>query len=86
MGGIIMKYRICRRYSSLAGTWYIIQKRTLFGWHTLNISFHNLYLANKYIDEVKFRDKICETPLEWDKNKKIFYEKYPYKRNLIRVK
>ena len=28
----------------------------------------------------------CETPLEWNKKKQRFYEKYPCKTNLIRVK
>ena len=84
---IPMKYRVCRRYSPLAGTWYIIQKQTLFGWHTLNISFANLHFANKYLpNEVKLRDEICETPLEWNKKKQRFYEKYPSKTNLIGVK
>lgn len=83
----MMKYRVFRRYSPLAGTWYIIQKRTLFVWHTLNISFANLHSANEYLtNEVKFRDEICETPLEWNKKKQRFYEKYPCKTNLIRVK
>lgn len=81
------RYRVCRRYSPLAGTWYVIQKRTLFGWHTLNISFDNLRTANQYIDhDVMIRDEICETPLEWGKKKRRFYEKYPCKTNLIRVK
>ena len=62
-----MKYRVCRRYSPHADTWYVIKKRTLFGWHTLNISFHNIDLANQYLDKVKFRDEICETSLEWNK-------------------
>lgn len=78
-----MKYRVCRRYSPSAGTWYVIQKRTLFGWHTLNISFHNLDLANQYLDEVKLRDEICETPLEW---RGRFCEIYPCETNFIRVK
>ena len=81
-----MKYRVYRRYSPYAGTWYVIKKRTLFGWHTLNISFNNLYLANQYLNEVKFKNEICETPLEWYKKKQRFYEKYLCKTNLIRVK
>ena len=81
-----MKYRVCQRYSPLAGTWYVIQKRTLFGWHTLNISFSSLLYANQYLNEVKFKDEICETPLEWYKEKHKFYERYPCKTNLIRVK
>ena len=80
-----MKYRVCRRYSPSAGTWYVIQKRTLFGWHTLNISFQNLDLANQYFDEVKSRDEICETPLEWSRKEQRFYEIYPRKTNLIKV-
>ena len=81
-----MKYRICRRYSPLAGTWYIIQKRTLFGWHTLNISFNSLLYANQYLNEVKSKNEICETLLEWYKNKNKFYEIYSCKTSLIRVK
>ena len=82
-----MKYRICRRYSLLAGgTWYVIQKRTLFGWHTLNINFINLFYANKYLDQIIFKNEICETPLEWNKKKQRFYEKYPCKTNFIKVK
>lgn len=80
------RYRICRRYSPSAGTWYVIQKRTLFGWHTLNISFNDLHMANSYIDGMTNEDEICETLLEWDEKKQRFYEKYPCKTNLIRVK
>ena len=75
-----MKYRVCQRYSPLAGTWYVIQKRTLFGWHTLNISFANLHLANDYLDGVKFRDEICETPLEWSKRNRGFMKSIRVKR------
>lgn len=80
------RYRICRRYSPLAGTWYVIQKRTLFGWHTLNISFDNLHMANQYLDEVEFQDEICETPLEWSKKQERFYEKNHCGTKLIRVR
>ena len=81
-----MKYRVCRRYSPHAGTWYVIKKRTLFGWHTLNISFHNIDLANQYLDKVKFRNKIRKTPLVWNSKERRFCEIYPCKNNLIRVK
>lgn len=81
-----MKYRVCRRYSPSAGIWYVIQKRTLFGWHTLNISFHNLDLANQYFDKVKSRDEIYETPLEWSRKEQRFYDIYPYKTYFIKVK
>ena len=86
MGGIVMKYRICRRYSPSAGIWYVIQKRILFEWHTLNISFHNLDLANQYLNKVKLQDEIRETPLEWNKKKQRFYDIYPCKANFIKVK
>lgn len=81
-----MKLRICRRYSPLSETWYVIQKRTLFGWHTLNISFDSLHMANKYLDEIGYRDEICETPLKWSEKKQRFYEEYPCKTNLIKVR
>lgn len=80
------KYRICRRFSPLSGTWHVIQKRTLFGRHTLNISFNDLHRANSYIDDMAIEDEICETPLEWNKKKREFYENYPCKTNVIRVK
>lgn len=81
-----MKIRICQRYSPLAGTWYVIQKKILFRWHTLNISFGNLHMANQYLDEVKYKHRLCETPLKWSKKKEKFYEEYPCKTKLIRVK
>ena len=84
------KYRICRRYSPLSGTWYVIQKkRLLFGWHTLNITFDELHMANQYLElikEVERKDDICETPLIWSEKKSEFVEKYPCKTNLIKVR
>lgn len=85
------KYRICRRYSPSSGTWYIIQKkRLLFGWHTLNITFDELYMANQYLGLIKTgaesNDEICETPLIWNEKKGEFIEKYPCTTNLIKVK
>lgn len=84
-----MKYRICRRYSPLSGTWYVIQKkRLLFGWHTLNITFDELHMANQYLQinkEVE-KDDICETPLIWNEKKGEFVEKYPCETNLIKVR
>lgn len=85
-----MKYRICRRYSSLSGTWYVIQKkRLLFGWHTLNIIFDELHMANQYLElikEVERKDDICETPLIWNEKKQEFCEVYPCQTNLIKVR
>lgn len=84
------KYRICRRYSPLSGTWYVIQKKgLLFGWHTLNINFDELSMANQYLEfikEGKRNDDICETPLIWNENKGEFVETYPCKTNLIKIK
>lgn len=88
---MIKKYRISRRYSPSSGTWYVIQKkRLLFGWHTLNIIFDELHVANQYLEliknGVKRKDDICETPLIWNEKKGEFFEKYPCKTNLIKVK
>lgn len=85
------KYRICSRYSPSSGTWYVIQKkRLLFGWHTLNIIFNKLHMANKYLEllikEVERKDDICETPLIWNEKKSEFIEIYPRETNVIKVK
>lgn len=85
------KYKIYRRYSPLSGTWYIIKKRTFFGWHTLNLCFDELEMANQYLrDELNgYNDnednEICETPLIWNKKEQKYVEKYPCKTNLIKV-
>lgn len=85
-----MKYRICRRYLPLSGTWYVIQKkRLLFGWHTLNITFDKLHMANQYLElikELKKERDICETPLIWNEKKSEFVEIYPCETNVIKVK
>lgn len=62
------------------------RKKLLFSWHTLNISFSNLNLANQYLDEVKVRNEICENPLEWNEKEQRFIKTYPCKANFIRVK
>lgn len=84
------KYRICRRYSPSAGTWYVVQKkRWLFGWHTLNIVFDELCMANQYLKYnifAKQKGDLCETPLIWNEKKGEFVEKYPCETNLIKVK
>lgn len=86
-----MKYRICRRYSPSSGTWYVIQKkRLLFGWHTLNITFDELRMANQYLKLIKkgveIKDDMCETPLIWNEKKSEFVEIYPCETNVIKVK
>ena len=86
---MIKKYRICRRYSPSSGTWYVIQKkRLLFGWHTLNITFDELHMANQYLELIKEirKDGICETPLIWNEKKGEFVEIYPCETNVIKVK
>lgn len=74
------KYRICRRYTPEAGTWYIVQRKRLFGWHTYNISFHDVSMAQRFVKNIDYElmfAKILETPLEYDKHKRKFIEKYP---------
>ena len=43
-------------------------------------------MANQYLDKVKSRDEICETPLEWSRKEQRFYDIYPCKTNFIKVK
>ena len=61
-----MKYRICRRYSLMSGTWYVIQKRILFWWYTYNIIFEDSNRANKILESrlegYKKKEPNCETP------------------------
>ena len=87
---MMKKYRICRRYSPSAGTWYVVQKkRWLFGWHTLNIVFDELCMANQYLEcsiFAKQKGELCETPLIWNEKKQMFCEVYPCETNLIKVK
>lgn len=53
----------------MSGTWYVIQKRRMFWWHTLNIVFDDLGYAIRYLHELDEKDDFCETPLVWDKTK-----------------
>jgi hypothetical protein len=64
----------------------IQKKRLLLGWHTLNITFNELYMANQYLEEIEIEHDICETPLIWNEKKCKFVEKYPCKTNLIKVR
>lgn len=67
-----MKYRICRCYSPLVGTWYIIQKKVLFWWKTLPFAFDDLFYANQFLNIKDKKEEILITPLYFDKKRKIF--------------
>lgn len=72
----------------MAGTWYIIQKKILFWWHTYNVSFNDIIMANQFVEDIEYnkQNKIWESPLEWSKKKKRFYLKYPLRTKLIKIK
>ena len=83
-----MKRRICRRYNPSLGTWYVIQKKVLFWWHTYNIFFHTVKEANQYLKYAGLKsERICETPLDFTGGEFVdpwFNAKYyPY---MIRLK
>ena len=82
------KYRICERYSPSVGTWYVIQKKILFWWHTYNVSFHDIKMANQFVRDIEYhkQKKICESPLKWSKKNKRFYLEYPLSTKLIKFK
>lgn len=84
-----MKYKIYRRYTPIIGTWYVIKKRRfIFWWCTYNTIFYDLDIANEILksilDGYDEKEKICETPLIYKKEKEKFIEKYPCKTNLIK--
>lgn len=80
------KYRICQRYSPSVGTWYVIQKKILFWWHTYNVSFNDLKMSNQFLSDIEYnkQNKICESPLKWSKKNKRFYLEYPLSTQLIK--
>lgn len=76
------KYRICRRYSPSSGTWYVVQKKRLFGWHTYNISFREVSMAQQFIDDIDYElmfATMVETPLIWNRHTRRYIEQYPCK-------
>lgn len=85
---MVTKYRICQRYYPFSGTWYVVQKKILFWWHTYNVSFDDIKMANQFVRDIEDnkQDEICESPLEWSKKNKRFYLKYPLKTKLIKIK
>ena len=83
------KYRICRRYTPEAGTWYVVQKKRLFGWHTYNISFREVSMAQQFIDNIDYAllfATMVETPLVYNKRARKFIEKCPYLSYNVKVK
>lgn len=81
-----IKYRICRRYAPITGTWYVIQKKILWWWHTYKINFNKLSEANNVMIDMlngdNINDEICETPLIYKNGK--YVEEYPCKTNCIK--
>lgn len=82
-----MKYRICRCYNPIVGTWYVVQKRILFWWRTLPFAFDKLSMANQFIDVKNNKEEICITPLSYNDLSFEFEERYGYdKTNVIKVR
>lgn len=84
-----IKYRICRRYSPSSGTWYVVQKKRLFGWHTYNISFREVLMAQQFIDNIDYEllfTEMIETPLVYDKYTRRFTYKYPCSSYNVKIK
>lgn len=81
------RYRICRRYSPLVGTWYVIQRRFLFWWLTYDFAFDELVMTNQMLRYMKRGDEdlydICDTPLEEEDG--VFVERYPCKTRHVRA-
>lgn len=79
-----MKYRICRCYSPLAGTWYIIQKKVLFWWKTLPFAFDDLFYANQLLNIKDKKKEILITPLYFNKKRKIFADNNKNQETVIK--
>ena len=56
MKDISKKYRICIRSNKYIDSWYVIQIKILFHWHTYNICFTSLDKANAYLKHMIDRD------------------------------
>lgn len=55
-----MKWRVCRRYNSSAGTWYVIQRKRLFFWKTLPICFVDIRQALQVMYELQMEIDVEE--------------------------
>lgn len=82
----ISKYRICRRYSTRCGNWYVIQGKFLWHWFTLNYAFDDLGMANNVLfclehDIQERKEDICETVLYRNEHYQ-FIDEYPCKTNV----
>ena len=81
-----MKYRICRHYSPMVGTWYVIQKKFLFWWRTLPLAFNDLNMANQFIEKKDKKEKVCVTSLYYNEGLHKFEDMHTYETNIITIK
>lgn len=84
------KYRICKRYAPCYEEWYVVQKKRLFGWHTYNISFPDVSMAQRFINDIEGElmfNKIREFPLViWDTHKREYIEQCPFICDTIKIR
>lgn len=84
------KYRICRRHSPCYAIWYVVQKKRLFGWHSYNISFRDVSMAQQFIDNIDCElllNKIVEIPLMiWDARTREYVEQLPYNNYDVKIR
>lgn len=81
-----MEYRICRHYSPLVETWYIIQKKFLFWWRTLPLAFNDLNMANQFIEKKDKKEKVCVASLYYNKGLHKFEDMHTYETDIITIK
>lgn len=82
-----MIYRICRCYSPIVGTWYVVQKRYLFWWRDLPFAFMDVDMANQFIRVHEKTERICKTPLTYNATLDVFEEIYNIqKTDVVEVK
>lgn len=81
-----MKYRICRHYSPIVGTWYVIQKKFLFWWRTLPLAFNDLKIANQFIEKKDKKEKVYVISLYYNKKLHKFEDMYTYETNVVTIK
>lgn len=81
-----LKYRICRCYNPLVGTWYVIQKKRFFWWKTLPFAFKELYMANQFIKVKENTESLCITNLTYNWLESNFEDAYPCHTDVIEIK